>query len=144
MIGHRTMVDRIAGGMGKYLADGEHQLAGLYVTPRPSKAILRGWFVVATEHRLIVSWVKTLWSLVAGDLEFTTPLSAITISVEYRAFWDRLELHRADGTTIHWFARFDWRSDLERLVYQIGQANATPMPPLSTTTPHRALEPGNP
>jgi hypothetical protein len=120
------MIDQIAEGMATYIPAGEHQLAGLYVTPRPSQAMLKAWFVVATENRLIVSRAKTLWVPLAGDLEFTALLADTTIEVEHRALWDRLKLSRADGTSVQWFSRFEWRSELERVVLQIRQASPAP------------------
>jgi hypothetical protein len=118
------MVDQIAEGMATHIPIGEHQLAGLYLTPRRGKAILKAWFVVATENRLIVSRAKTLWVVSAGDLEFIALLADTTIEVEHRALWDRLTLSRADAPSVQWFSRCDWRSELERLVLGIGQAKS--------------------
>ena len=100
MLGHQFMVDQITEGMAAYIPNGEHQLVRLFVTPRATQFTRTARLVVATENRLIVCRAQTSVVPVAGELEFTALLADVTISVEYRALWDRLELSCADGTRV--------------------------------------------
>jgi hypothetical protein len=128
------MVDQIAEGMAAYVPIGEHQIIGLFVTPRASQFTRRASFVVATENRLLISRGKTSVVPIAGDLKFTALLADVTISVEQHALWDRLEVSCADGTRVQWFARIEWRAEVERLVVQLRQARLAPPafgPPLA-------------
>jgi hypothetical protein len=152
VLGHQFMVDQITEGMAAYIPNGEHQIVRLFVTPRATQFTRTAQFVVATENRLIVCRAQTSVVPVAGELVFTALLADVTISVEYRALWDRLELSCADSTRVQGFARIEWRPEVERLVVHLTQARLAPpafAPPLAASVtpvavPSRSRRRGGP